>query len=890
MKRLLSVLLFLLPGFIHADSQVIPRFRGLNNAETSVLIGDDEAQDIQDVDITESGMGIKKRRGYDQFKTIGISTWAVRGGHYFRNTSGADLIIHANSRSVLKSATGGNYSAFVTTDTNGSYYDFTDSQGYLWRANSNRDEIFRYDGSAVTYYPSTPKGDQIEVLPDRLAISGTSANPNRINFSAAADFTTFTTGTDEGDPYTEDIGLPGQKINAIKVACGNNLLSWTRDTTSIYSGTNQYDGVIDQVSNTIGTLQPNSVIQDYGVTYWQGQDKHFYSFDCNTVSKLSRKLDVSNFAGGESKLWEQTAQSDWQAGTLSELSATLSVGDVQLSTWTDTDTTDAQFNGGAASNTSVYSDRIYLSTSNTNIDDSSINDSAQWTVTNSGVGFGSVSGGKFRAACTAGIVSNFLYKIVDTSGNELSSLYNFGAPLFNTCPSYTTAINLGTLGANVGRWVKLKIEGTCADGGGTYATSTPFIASGGRLNVTACNETSSLLTTTYIDISSAGVGGRSDVYSGTFTSAAFDTTLSSSAWLSSNATWTTNGHAITMQTQSSTDGSSWDTAVAWSTGSAPTSLWKRYIRNVVTISTGGTTNGTALPYVDDVTFSARNATGTFVSQTKNIGGNATAFRNFTATDDSDSGTIAYFIRTATTEGGLTSASYTSMTKDAQISASINPWIQVKATFTITAATQDPTLSNFIVNWDEGAIIRTFGTVDKDHRLMWSVAEGTNTVPNATFIYDPRFDSWLRYAVPFDAPARVGDSIYFGGVSTGVVYNWPSGDNDQGGAITAYWKSKDFIGGDPFVEKDFVSYSFLGDTEAGSNLDITFTVNASSTVTNNHSLTDVNSLPFRRINANFPSGKAGTFINFKFGNDDANAPFEIYGFKYDYRIRPWRVLQ
>lgn len=901
MKKIIPFLLLFLPSLSWAAPQAIPAFRGLHDSESPMLIKDEEAQAIQDVDITESGNGIKKREGYALFKTIGVSTVSVRGGYYFRTTGGNDLIIHANNASVFKSAAGGNYASFITTDTAFSYYDFADSQGFLYRATNNRDQFARYDGTTLTYFPSNPQGDQVEALADRLVLSGTTANPNRVHFSEAADFTNFTVGSEETDPFTEDIALPGQKVNAIKVACGSNVLAWTRDTTSMVTAQNQYDsGPTISISNTIGTLQPSSVIQDYGITFWQGQDKHFYAYDCNTVTQLSQSLDVSNFAGGETKQWEQTSEEDWEDGTLTELSADISVGDVVLSTWTDTDTTTADFTAGAVSNTSIISNRVYLSTNNTDLlnpdfETTSGSFVSNWTAEGGVQRTTNYFGGLYVIGPKSGVLQMYLQRLGDStkwwpttgvyieirdSSNVLIESQNLGLAIENLWIQKTI-----TLSNYAGRFIRIAI----GDNAGQMLLSDVFLCSGNNLTlwVNAALNSGLSAYTNLVDLVS---GGRSTTYSGTFTSAAFDTALSSPVWIASGANWTTNSNVISMQTQSSADSSSWETAVTWSTGSAPTSSWQRYIRYVMTVSTGGTTNGTALPFLDDATFSARQATGTFVSPTRNIGGNATAFRNFTATDDTDSGTIAYFLRTATTEGGLSAASYVALTKDSQITASINPWIQFKATFTITAATQDPTLSNAIIAWDEGTLVRTFGIVDSDHRLMWSVAEGTNTVPNATYIYDPRFASWLRYAVPFDAPAKVGDSIYFGNPSSGNVYNWPSGDTDNGAAITAYWKSKDFISGDPFVEKDFMAYSLIANEDIGSNLDVTYTINLSSSITNNHSLTDPAGTDLRRINAKLPSGKFGTFISFQFGNDDANAPFELYGFKYDYNLRPWRVMQ
>ena len=230
----------------------------------------------------------------------------------------------------------------------GSYYDFTDSQGYLWRATSNRDEIFRYDGSNRTYYPSHPKGNQIEALPDRLAISGTSANPNRVNFSAATDFTTFTTGLQDASAFTEDFALPGQAINAIKYALGR-LFAWTNTTTSFWAGDNQYNGVIRDVSTNIGCNQPDSILYDNSTIFWQAQDKHFYSFDGNAIRKISGKItgSVANFVGGgETKLMTLTDQSDWELGTSSQVSTSISVGDIVLSTWTGVDTSSSDFASG----------------------------------------------------------------------------------------------------------------------------------------------------------------------------------------------------------------------------------------------------------------------------------------------------------------------------------------------------------------------------------------------------------------------------------------------------------------------------------------------------------------------------------------------------------------
>src|SRR3990167_6423386 len=97
----LSVFLFL-PAALWAESEAIAgKWGGLHNIGGNTLIIDNnEAQDLQDVDLCDDAGCIKKRRGYSQFRTLGVSTWGVRGGHYFRNSAAADLLIHANSKST----------------------------------------------------------------------------------------------------------------------------------------------------------------------------------------------------------------------------------------------------------------------------------------------------------------------------------------------------------------------------------------------------------------------------------------------------------------------------------------------------------------------------------------------------------------------------------------------------------------------------------------------------------------------------------------------------------------------------------------------------------------------------------------------------------------------
>lgn len=861
------------------------QWRGIAAHNAAVFINDNEAQDAQNVDIGEFGYSIKKRDGYALHKAIGISTHPINSNYFARMADGNDGLFATNEKDIYVSESGGTYTAIVTTDTADSYYDFDDNNGIIFRANSNRDEILSYNGTAVTYYPSHPKGDQFESLSARAAISGTTANPNRIHFSADSDFANFTTGTDEADPFTEDVGLPGDRVNAIKWAFGN-LYFWTKNTFAFWFGTNQYDGVIQDISKTVGSNQPFSIVFDMGVIYFQAADNHFYAYDGGFLTKISENIEniVSNLAStGESKSWTQTSESEFSSGTNDKTSTTLTSGSVVLSTWTATDNDDSSFAATSSTNVSIGSDVVQLSVDNSNplnngfetgtttdADNWTEGACCNWTRDNSYAQAGSWS-------MKADAVQSYYLRIYDYNDSlvETSSIFTYSSLDTWEQRSYSMSSFKGQ---------NIRIAFFDPSLSASVKTTDLFYCSGNTLSwyhraVGSGEDIDGI----YLDTIA---GGRSSITSGDYTSNTFDTAFSSPAWLSSNASWTTNGNTISIQTQVSDDDITYDSLAAWTTGSAPTSGQKRYLRYRILMSTA--LASTQLPSVSAVTFAARSGTGTYITQSHNIGSNITAYKNFIAVDDSDGGTITYSIRTATTEGGLSSASWTTVTNNTEISATERAWEQVRMQFVVTSATQNPTVNSIMTQWDEGNIVRSFGISDEDHRILWSVADGSATAADITLIYDPRFNTWLKYDFPFIGPTTVNNKIYFGDASAGNVYLWPSGSTDNGTAITSYWKSKDFTSGSPFSEKIYRSLSLMAKTETGSNMDITYIVDGITSTSYNVSLTESSNRTYINNNRLLPSGTFGTVWNIQFGNDDADAPFEMLSLGYDYETKPWRV--
>jgi hypothetical protein len=288
-------------------------------------------------------------------------------------------------------------------------------------------------------------------------------------------------------------------------------------------------------------------------------------------------------------------------------------------------------------------------------------------------------------------------------------------------------------------------------------------------------------------------------------------------------------------------------------------------------------------------------TGTYNITPRDLGQVPSAFGPFTAYSSfGGNSSLTYAIYTDTNTlidiNDVTTFSSSQTITSGNI-PSISPaqYVAFASNFSRTGTSESVVVSELMLDYYPSALSNVFGIIDKDQRLYWSVAENNSSSNNATYIYDQRFGAWLKYDVPLNAGVKVQESIYFGGPSTGVVYAFPSGTSDAGTAITAYWKSKDFIGNDPFVEKNWLNYSVIGKTYTGSNLDIAYSANTLTATTNNFSLSDSNNISLKRVNGNFPAGTMGTFFNMQFGNDDADAPFEIYTFRLEYAPRPWRVL-
>ena len=270
------------------------------------------------VDISPGGKSIKKRPGYATAYTLPITTSPVHGTHRFYDSNGNEIFLFANDKYLSSSINGTTPITLFSTGTFGSTYQCVDYAGTAYCANSNRDQIIQTNGATASQLSGAPQGSLIAVTSDRLAISGISSYPNRIDFCASALFTSWSAPfLLPTDPNQVTIVAPGSRITHIIYAF--QKLIWFKDSSFgyiLFDNSSLSNWQVKIISPNIGTLDNSSVYWE-DVLYFRGQDGHIYSFDGTNVQRISRDITNSIIQAQNriSNSWTQSSASDFNSGT-----------------------------------------------------------------------------------------------------------------------------------------------------------------------------------------------------------------------------------------------------------------------------------------------------------------------------------------------------------------------------------------------------------------------------------------------------------------------------------------------------------------------------------------------------------------------------------------------
>lgn len=802
-KKLIFSGLLLLGGCLHVPQparaevyRVDDLAGGINDAVPGNRIADNEAISIVNFHVNSVSRGLDQRRGSSKQNTTQLSGNVAVDVFTHVQSDGDSFLLSVASRTISYSTSNGaTWTGILTTATLNAVWDgvsFSDENFYMV---NQTDGGRQFTGSALQAVPAMPAGKHIEAYQNRLFVANTAATPYRVFFSGLLQPSTYTTSTDYFD-------MP-EAVTCIGEPFDGGLPIYTKNTTWMLRGSGPRDFSIQQISGQIGCAE-NRDVQNFeigGVEYQvffslgpNGSSRSLYALLGNRIVDLGRKIPelASTIAifDSSARIHQWDTDEEFDEGTNSQTAVSDSEEAVKLATAQDTDTTGSEFGAGTLTNvtTQTVSGSLHLSTNENNFLDSDYSSFCPgagsgifWTGVNI-----TCSSGDPEITTTAADLPNALgLHILDPSGNVLSSSTQTLSVGFFDTVSFSNS-------SSAGRNIKAQFcLGKCATA--TLTTTNVFLASGGNIQVKARWVTAGVNNNIKFDnvIFSPG-SGRSTIFNGSFTSAAFDTTFSTAAFLPSGAAFSSNGHNISFQTQESSDGSSWDTAVSWSTGSAPSGVWKRYKRYLVSISTA--TNGTALPYLDDVTLSVRAATGTYTSDIRDGGTDIASWDIFSA-NTSGSGTNAFSYRTGATTSAVVAASWNSISPGSDVSGS-ERYFQWKNDFSISIATHDPTVNSVLQNFSASSGASQPGDMEVWDNDLWMTYTPTGQTRNTSILVMNDEGKFSRFSglnvYGFTAHNRrllAGTSINDGSTG-GYVYELDTGTTDDGTAVSASVALKD----------------------------------------------------------------------------------------------------
>ena len=201
------------------------------------------------------------------------------------------------------------------------------------------------------------------------------------------------------------------------------------------------------------------------------------------------------------------------------------------------------------------------------------------------------------------------------------------------------------------------------------------------------------------------------------------------------------------------------------------------------------------------------------------------------------------------------------------------------------STHTQSMADFTFNWFEGLASDKTYAIYHDNGLWWAVASGTGASANNKILkYDLLNQGWVIHDLPMNGMYERSQSLYFGSVDAGKIFKFGDVDNDNGSAINAYWKSKDFFGTSPFVDKDYKTLSVFAGSVANSSMTVTYSVSGTSSTAVTIPLYN-SRRSFVNFNKNLPL-RVGNTINVQFGNNAADQPFEVYGIQVGTNEKVW----
>lgn len=838
-----------------------------------------------------------KRKGY--VTTFSSSTYAYLGQWSYTDASTNIWLIVRSSDSIM-ATTGVGTSSFnikIATVSATNVVNEVSALGNAYFVDQTQG-IYYWNGTSTTYVASSPLGSLITEYHGRVWVAGAAApNGNLLYGSKYLDGTTWATGgTLTTDPVRIPIALADNSDNTTCLFSGFNDSLYVFQNTKVNSliGFDSTNFKVNQIGKEVGCINQGSIQQYLGGLVFASA-RGFEFFDGYTATRISDSIKnrvdpVTLNASFNQNSWTNSAATDWTAGTFNptgNLSATISPPTLVLSTGTRTDTALADFSQATNStNITFESTDIIISTNAAEITNNGFEtgDFTGWTSASWGGPLASIpgSGGDCSITPQAGSYlsyggDNLTADVIDASNSSV-----FGTASVTWVSNSCTWVQRSVTGLSnyVRRMAKLRLTGASFG----VLTSDPFILNGSTLTFyTASNCGGATCAIHAMAVDTVGGTPRSSLTTANLTSRVFDTGFASVA-ATYSAGWTVNEFTPYVELQHSAASGGPFLQVLTSTGSNATA--NRYLRYVSSFSVTG--NNDALSSLNDVTIQVTASSGTWTSASHNIS-TATAFGNLSITQTLNGGNILYSVCTAN-NSSMTGKACVPTNANSQISAATNIFAQVIATYTVTYATQTPTLSVATVNWYTGVRKPPMASMVYDNRYWISVATNTDATANDTTFVLSKGPIWTIFDIKAGAFTIWKNAPYFAdAAATGRTYLLEQGYNDAGSAINAFVKTKDYAPGGIIADKFFDSLYLVADNLGSGAIYTNYFVDRSTAAFSlgNVAQNETAGTLITRVSIPLDSSHQlfGKTISVKIQQNDVDVPLKLYGGSLRWKARP-----
>lgn len=671
-------------------------------------------------------------------------------------------------------------------------------------------------------------------------------------------------------------------------------------------GFDQTNFQISQITQECGILDPNS-IQTLGGTLKFVSLRGVEQFDGYTCSRISdpvkNLVDPAISAGFSQQSWVLQQASDWNSGTFNptaNLNSAVVAPALVLSTGTHTDSVASDWNAGSLTNLVVSGNSIginYNDSGNVTNPDFESSFSGNWTSSGSGTfsrvtttscqfptGNNCENGSACAEMTYSGGTTSFYFEALDPQNRIIQQV---SVPANNDCTwrqLNVSSVYLGSQQAGKRTTFRFHANNGSQD---TYLSTSDSYIWGGTISFWYKNLALASPGLSTFDFDNVQ-NGSSTITTGSFVSQVVDTGITKTQAQVTNFNTTVLDFSPTLVFQSSPDNSSW---ADLGTSSGTDYLANRYLRYLSTFTVN---SGDALSSLNAVTFQWTASSGAFKSPIHMIP-SINTFGNFPVTDSLNGGNISFSICSSTNSNMSVPLSCASQNPNAQITVSTGVtgdalYVNWFATFTVTGATQTPTLNSGTVQWFSGTKPVPMASAIFDTRYWLSLTTTTTDTANDAVLVYGKTGAWSLLSIHAGGFTQYKGSLYHSDSNpTGSVYIDNTGTTDNGSNINSYIITKDFKGEDLNADEYFNSaymsmdpgnsnctgtvYYFLDHNEASP---FTLSTVQQSEFVNSIAL----KIPFSLgTNQNF-----GHTIAFEYQENDA-CGLNLYGFSPYYFERP-----